>query len=110
MPVMTTRTAVSVGAPWTILAISTAIGTTSATLNAVANTQGLAGSYYFQYGSSSTALTSSTAKVTLSATATGQAAAAALTTLKSKTTYYFQVVVSTAAGTGSGEILSFTTN
>ena len=100
----------SIGSPSALAAPATALGTTNATLNAVAYTQGLAGSYYFQYGTSSAALTSSTAKVTLSATATGQAAAAALTTLKSKTTYYFQVVVSTAAGTGSGEILSFTTN
>jgi hypothetical protein len=94
----------------TALAIpATAIATPDATLNAVVNTFGLAGSYAFQYGTSSTALTSVTARTTLAATNGPVAVSAKLTTLKGKTTYYFQVVVTTTAGTSSGAILSFTT-
>jgi hypothetical protein len=38
------------------------------------------------------------------------AVSAKLTTLATKTKYYFQVVVTTAAGTSSGVVQSFTTN
>jgi hypothetical protein len=99
-----------VTSPTALSSPATAIATPDATLNAYVNTFGLAGSYDFQYGTSSTALTSTTAKTTLSAVATQVAAAAKLTALKTKTTYYYQIVVTTAAGTSSGAILSFTTN
>jgi len=99
-----------VGSPSALSSPATAIATPEATLNAYVNTFGLAGSYYFQYGTSSTALTSTTAKTALSAVATPVAAAAKLTTLKTKTTYYYQVVLTTAGGTAESSILSFTTN
>jgi hypothetical protein len=38
------------------------------------------------------------------------AALAKLTTLTTQTTYYFKVIVTTTAGTSSGQILSFKTN
>jgi len=99
-----------VGSPSALAAPATAIATPDATLNAVVNTLGLAGSYYFQYGTSGAALTTLTAKAALSGAATPVAVSAKLATLKTKTTYYFQVVVATAAGTALGEILNFTTD
>jgi hypothetical protein len=38
------------------------------------------------------------------------AASTKLTGLKTKTTYYYQVLVTTAGGTSAGSVLSFTTN
>ena len=72
------------------------------TRETVVNPLGLTGSYLFHHGTSGTALSASTAPV---------AATVKSTTLAAKTTYYFQlVVVTTAGGSGSGSILSFTTN
>jgi len=98
-----------VGSPSALSAPATAITNTGATLNAVVDSLGLAGSYYFQYGTSSTALTSTTAKTAVSAGTAPIDAAAKLTTLAAKTTYYYQAVVTTAGGASSGAILSFTT-
>lgn len=99
-----------VGAPWALSSAATLIATPDANLNAVVNTQGLAGSYTFQYGTSSTALTTSTPATTLAASTAWINASTKLTTLKTKTIYYYQVVVKTAGGTASGSVLSFTTN
>jgi hypothetical protein len=76
----------------------------------VVNTLGLTGSYIFQYGKSSTALTTSTSKTALSASTALVKASAQLTGLSTKTTYYFQVVATTAGGSCSSSVLSFTTN
>ena len=99
-----------VGSPSALSAPATAIATPDATLNAVVNTLGLTGSYLFHYGTSSTVLTSSTAATALTASSAPVAASAKLTTLAAKTTYYFQVVVTTEGGSSSGSTLSFTTN
>jgi hypothetical protein len=80
-----------------------------ATLNAVVNTQGLTGSYVFQYGISSTALSSTTGAKALSASANSAKAAATLTGLKGAMKYYYRVVVTTGGGTATGETVSFTT-
>jgi hypothetical protein len=108
--IVSSATYTVIGAPWALSSAATSIATPDATLNAVVNTQGLAGSYYFQYGTSSTALTTSTAATALAASTSWINASAKLTTLKTKTTYYFQVVVKTAGGIASGSVLSFTTN
>jgi len=106
-----------VGSPYSLAVPATAISTTGATLNALVNSYGLAGSYSFIYGSSATALTGATAKTPLPSGVLGSLAGIApipvsanLTGLVTKTTYYYQVVVTTPAGTSSGEVLSFTTN
>jgi len=99
-----------VGSPSILGSPATAIGTADATLNAFVNTLGLTGSYYFQYGTSSTALTSTTAKTALSASTTRAEVSTSLTTLTAATKYYYQVVVTTAGGTTTGNIQSFTTN
>ena len=99
-----------VDSPWVLAAPATGIGTTGATLNAFVNTLGLSGSYLFQYGSSSTALTSSTAGTALAASSGRVQASIPLSGLKSNATYYYQVLVSTAAGSTSSKVLRFTTN
>jgi hypothetical protein len=98
-----------IGSPSVLAAPATAIGTKRATLNSYVNTLGLAGTAYFQYGASSAALTSSTAKTTLGASTTRAVASAQLTTLTAGIKYYYRVVVTTAGGTTWGSIQSFTT-
>jgi hypothetical protein len=99
-----------IGSPSVLASPATAIGTTNATLNAFVNTLGLTGSYYFQYGTTSTGLTSTTAKTALSASTTRAEVSTSLTTLTAATKYYYQVVVTTAGGTTNGTIQSFITN
>jgi hypothetical protein len=95
---------------------ASAIATPDATLNALVNTFGMTGSCYFAYGTSSTALTLTTPKTTLTGSVLGRYSfvplpvSAKLTTLKTKTTYYYQVVVTTPAGTSTGTVLGFVSN
>ena len=98
------------GSPVVLAAPASAIGTPDATLNAYVNTQGISGSYFFEYGTSSSALTSSTTKTALSASGTRVLASAKVTTLASKTTYCYRVVVTSGGGTTSGNVVAFTTN
>ena len=105
-----------VNAP-TVLAVSaTGISAANATLNALIDLNALSGSYSFAYGTSSTALTSSTATVNVATSVLNRLAlapvpvSAVVTGLKTKTTYYYQVMVTTKAGTAAGKVLSFTTN
>ena len=86
------------------------IATPKATLNATVNGLGAAGQVWFVWGTTSTALNSTTPKTTLPASAAAQSVSAALTGLKSKTTYYFQPVASAVGGTSYGAIQSFTAN
>jgi hypothetical protein len=99
-----------VGSPTVLAGPATAVTATGATLSAYVNTAGVAGSYSFHYGTSSTALTAATAATALGASATRATASAALTALKANTKYYYQVVVTTAGGTTAGAVGSFTTN
>jgi len=98
------------GTPTVLAYPATAIKTPAATLNAVVNTLGISGTYYFQYGTAAAALTKLTPVKALSASSNSVQVSAAITGLVSKTTYYFQVVVTTKSGTSTGEILSFTAN
>ena len=106
-----------VSSPYALAAPATAISASGATLNALVNSYGMAGSYSFAYGLSPTALTSATAKTALPSDELGghvgiapNPVSATLTGLAAKTAYYYQVVTITAAGTSVGEVLSFTTN
>ena len=102
----------------TALAVpASGVSTPVATLNALVNTYGMSGSYHFVYGTSATALTLSTPTTPLVSSSFGSrinfvpvTVSARLTTLVTKTKYYFQVVVTTPAGTSSGAVQSFTTN
>ena len=99
-----------VGSPSALASPATGIATPKATLNAIVDTMGLAGSYSFRYGTTATALTTTTPVTTLTATAAPVKVGVALSTLKTKTTYYFQIVVTTVGGTASDAVLNFTTN
>jgi hypothetical protein len=114
-PVSATYTLIN--APSALAVAATTISSSSATLNGLVKTLGMAGSFYFQYGLSSTSLASSTPATNLAGSALGSRlsfvpvpVSAQATNLKAGTTYYYQVVVTTAAGTCSGAVLSFTTN
>jgi hypothetical protein len=85
------------------------VTTSSGTVQAEVDGEGLAGQVWFAYGTSSTALSSTTAAQALSASTKGQRIQAALTGLNPNTTYYYQAVVTTPGGTGSGAIISFMT-
>ena len=97
-------------APSVTTTAATAINTSKATLNATVTANNATTQYWFAYGTSKTALTSTTAKTGSLTGTTATAVSAALTALKTKTTYYFQVVASNAVGTTSGTVLSFATN
>jgi hypothetical protein len=99
-----------IGSPYVLGAPATAIASPKATLNAFVNTLGLTGTYFFRYGTSSSALSTSTATTALSASSTRVQATVTPSTLNSKTTYFYQVVVTTAGGITVGPILTFTTN
>jgi hypothetical protein len=99
-----------IGSPSALAEPATAITTSSATLKGLVNTNGLAGSYWFQYGTSSATLTTLTPSTPLPASATAVTASGPITGLISGATYYFQVVVETAGGTSAGAVLSFTAN
>ena len=99
-----------IGSPTVLAAPATGIATPKATLNAFVNTNGLAGSCYFRYGTGIAALTGSSAKTALSASSARAPVSTQLAGLAAKTTYYYQVVVTTNGGTTSGAVLSFTTN
>jgi len=99
-----------VGSPSALIGPATSIATPKATLNAFVNDLGVAGSWYFKYGTSASALTSSTAKASLAASTTRAQLSVALSALAAKTTYYYQVVISTAGGTTTSGVATFTTN
>jgi sugar lactone lactonase YvrE len=85
------------------------IATPDATFEARVEAFNLAGSVWFTYGKSSTALTSQTPYVSVPAGGLG-VASVTVKTLAGKTTYYYQAWVETSAGISSGPIQSFTTN
>jgi len=104
-------------APTALAVPASGVSTPVATLNALVNTYGMSGSYRFVYGTSATALTLSTPATPLVSSPIGSrinfvpvAVSAKLTSLTTKTKYYFQVVVTTAAGTSSGIVQNFITN
>jgi hypothetical protein len=98
-----------IGSPLAIAYPATAITSTGATLNGIVDTNGLNGTYYFLYGTSSTALTISTGPGTTPGSSSNMLVSAKLTSLKPATTYYFKAVITTSGGTSSGEVLSFKT-
>lgn len=98
-----------VGSPTAISGSATTVSASGATLRGTVNTFGLSGSYFFVYGLSNNALTSTTASASLSATQGPELVSEQLAKLQGKTKYYYRVVATTAGGTGMGEVLSFTT-
>jgi hypothetical protein len=99
-----------IGSPSVLAEPATAITTSTATLNALVNTNGLAGYYYFQYWTSNTTQTPETTQTNLPASAAAVTLSAPITGLVSGTTYYYQVVVVTDGGLATGAVLNFTAN
>jgi hypothetical protein len=99
-----------VDSPWVLAGPAIGVGSAGATLEAFVNTQGLAGSYVFQFGTSNTAMTSRTPTATLAASSKRVQVSGSIAGLRSKTTYYYEVLATTAAGSTSSKVLSFTTN
>jgi hypothetical protein len=96
-------------APTVTTSVATSLSTSSATLNATVTANNATTQYWFAYGTSRTALTSTTTKTgELTGTAATQVSAGG-SGLKTGTTYYFQAVASNAVATTSGTVLSFTT-
>jgi len=98
-----------VASPQVLTGLASSITTTTAMLNASANDSDVAGRAWFVWGTSKTALKSTTAQIAVFASASSQNVAVPLTGMVTKTTYYFQPVVSSIAGTTYGAIQSFTT-
>jgi hypothetical protein len=96
-----------IGSPDALAAPPSAVSATEATLNASVDAHGLAASYEFQYGAGN--LDKTTGSTALAASAFSTAVSAKLTGLAAKTQYEYRVVVTSAGGTGTGAILSFTT-
>jgi hypothetical protein len=98
-----------IGSPSVLGSVATPVSTTTATLNAFVNSLGLAGTYIFHYGTSTTTLTAATTSTPLTAVDTRIQGTANLTGLTGGKTYYFQVTATTAGGVTNGPVLSFTT-
>ena len=97
-------------APSVTTEAATRLSTSGATLNGTVTANNATTQYWFAFGTSSTSLTSTTTKTGGLTGTSARSVSARLTGLKTKTTYYFQVVASNAVGTTSGTVLSFTTN
>jgi MBG domain/Bacterial Ig-like domain (group 3)/Right handed beta helix region len=91
--------------------LATAITITGATLGASVDPQGSATTVSFVYGASSTLSsgTRTTSEQSIGDGSAGVSVTAALTGLTAGTTYYYEVVATSAGGTTDGPILSFTT-
>jgi len=85
------------------------ISQNSATLNGQVNPNGLATSYWFEYGTSQSLGNTSSMQSVGSGTSFVNVAASA-SSLSSNKTYYFRVVAQNSQGTTQGSTLSFTTN
>jgi hypothetical protein len=96
------------GSPTVVAAPATAIGTATATMHAVVNTFGLAGTYVFQFGTNPASLATTNTRA-LTGSAAPVTVSVALPHLTTKTTYYYRAVATTAGGIGSGAVVSFTT-
>jgi hypothetical protein len=99
-----------VSSPRVLSGLASGIATPAAILNASVHDFESAGQLWFLWGTSSTALNSSTDKVALPAMSGAQSVSTPLTGLAGGTTYYFQPVAETVGGTSYGAIQSFTTN
>lgn len=96
------------GSPFVQTIQATSISTTGATLSGQVNPNGFQVSYYFEYGTTQTLGT-----ITSAQTLTGGYSSTNVTytigSLSANTTYYFRITAQNQWGTAQGSILSFTT-
>jgi hypothetical protein len=98
-----------IGSPSALAAFSTQVTASGAQMNGVVNTMGLTGTFQFQYGNTSTSLPATTAAVALTASPNAREVSQKLAGLKSGVAYFYRVLVTTAGGTATGAVHSFTT-
>jgi len=98
----------SAAAPAVVTGPAKSITSSTATLTGAVDPQGLAATYYFQYGTS-VKYGFKTGTVTLAAASTPVAVTAAVSKLKSNTTYHFRLVATNANGTTDAVGASFKT-
>ena len=96
-------------APTVVTGASTSVTTNSATLTGTVNPNGAATSYWFEYGTSSVALTSTTGTFSIGSGTSTLSVSAFAGSLTPNTTYFFRIVGSNAIGTTRGSIISLTT-
>jgi phosphodiesterase/alkaline phosphatase D-like protein len=97
--------------PTVTTSAATSVTSSSATLNATVNPNGLATTAYFEWGTSSTLTTStSTASQTIGSGTTSSSVTQSLTGLTPSTAYYYRVLGQNSAGTQRGSIVSLTTS
>ena len=89
--------------------VASPVASTSATLRGTVSPGGLKTTYYFEYGTSATSLTSRTTKADAGSGSSDVPVSAALTGLKTDTTYYYRLVATNSAATTEGGIASLTT-
>lgn len=99
-----------IGSPSALIGPATGIATPTATVNAFVNDLGAPGTWHFNYGTSASSMTASTATTSLAASTSVTEVSRTLSALASKTTYYYELVITTAGGTTTSGIASFTTN
>ncbi|HSX22465.1 MAG TPA: hypothetical protein VLE97_06775 [Gaiellaceae bacterium] len=101
-------TFVTAAAPTATTASASAVGATSATLNGAVNPNGLATSWYFEYGPT-TAYGSATASKNAGSGTASNSVSTTLTNLTVGTTYHYRLVAKSAAATTRGSDQSFST-
>jgi len=94
--------------PTTITLAATSIGATTATLNGTVNPNGLATTWYFQYGTT-TSYGSTTTSTSAGSGNSAVPVSAAVTDLVFGTLYHFRLVATNSDGTSYGNDLTFTT-
>jgi hypothetical protein len=95
-------------APAVATGAATSVTGSTATVYGAVNPEGAATSYYFQYGTSAT-YTSKTTAAQLAAGSTAVVVSAKLSNLKPSTTYHYRIVATSANGTGDGTDATFKT-
>lgn len=101
-------TFVTAAAPTAATASASAVAATSATLNGAVNPNGLATSWYFEYGPT-TVYGSTTASKNAGSGTSSVSVSTSLTTLTVGTTYHYRLVAKSAAGTNRGTDQTFST-
>ena len=107
-PIISFTTA-SPGSPPAVATVTaTSVGATGATLNGSVIPNGLVTTVWFEWGTDSALISSSsTPTQSVGSGTTSQLVNAALTGLTTGTTYYYRVAASNSSGTTKGNILSF---
>jgi len=101
-------TFLTAAAPTVVTAAASAVGATSATLNGSVNPNGVATSWFFEYGTS-TAYGSTTSSKNAGSGTSSVIVKASLSSLSAGTTYHYRLVGKSAAGTVHGSDQTFAT-